>query len=52
MRLCAIVLFVICSAVVAQPGDEDVKKELKRFQGKWQATYARDTNGNLVEFPA
>jgi uncharacterized protein (TIGR03067 family) len=45
MRLCTIILFVGCSAVVAQPGDDDVKKELKRFQGKWQATYARDVNG-------
>jgi uncharacterized protein (TIGR03067 family) len=45
MRLTTVVLFLACSAVVAQPGDDDVKKELKLFQGKGQATYVRDVNG-------
>jgi uncharacterized protein (TIGR03067 family) len=45
MRLCTVVLLVACSAAVAQPGDEDIKKELKRFQGKWQATHVRSPEG-------
>jgi uncharacterized protein (TIGR03067 family) len=45
MRLGTIGLFLACSAVAAQPSDDDVKKELKLFQGKWQATYVRGTDG-------
>jgi|ERR1019366_2282304 uncharacterized protein (TIGR03067 family) len=46
MRLCTIILFLAFSSVVAQPANDDIKKELQRFQGKWQATYVRGADGN------
>ncbi len=46
MRRCILmVLFLIGSAVIAQPSDDAVKKELKLFQGKWQATFAQSFDG-------
>jgi uncharacterized protein (TIGR03067 family) len=38
-------LFFAGSAVLAQPSDEAVKKELKLFQGKWQCTFAQGFDG-------
>jgi uncharacterized protein (TIGR03067 family) len=32
-------------AVASQPSDDDVKKDLKLFQGKWQATFAQSFDG-------
>src|SRR6266481_2593080 len=45
MRYCTLALLLTCSSVFAQPSEEDVKKELKLFQGKWQATYALGADG-------
>ena len=45
MRHCIVVLLLGCSYVVAQPTDDAVKKELKLFQGKWQATFAQSFDG-------
>ena len=45
MRYCTMVLLLACSAALAQPSDDAVKKELKLFQGKWQATFAQSFDG-------
>ena len=45
MRFCTIAMFLVCSTVLAQPSDDEVKKEMKLFQGKWQATFAQSFDG-------
>jgi uncharacterized protein (TIGR03067 family) len=46
MRQSFIVLLMFAGAALcAQPSEEEVKKEMKRFQGKWQATFARSFDG-------
>jgi len=45
MHHCTMVLLLACSSAVAQPSDDAVKKELKLFQGKWQATFAQSFDG-------
>ena len=45
MRYCTFILLLACSSVIAQPSDDAVKKELKLFQGKWEATFAQGPDG-------
>jgi uncharacterized protein (TIGR03067 family) len=45
MRPTAIILLFAAAVVSAQEGDDAVKKELKQFQGKWQATFAQGFDG-------
>jgi uncharacterized protein (TIGR03067 family) len=45
MRISVFVLLFAGAIVCAQPGDDDVKKEMKLFQGKWQATFAQGFDG-------
>jgi uncharacterized protein (TIGR03067 family) len=45
MRYFSFAALLACSTAVAQPSDDAVKKELKLFQGKWQATFAQGFDG-------
>ncbi len=45
MRHTIFALLFVGVAFAAQPSDEEVKKELKAFQGKWQATAAQSFDG-------
>lgn len=45
MRPVVLLLLVSGTFVMAQPSEEDVKKELKRFQGKWEAVAAQGFDG-------
>lgn len=45
MRRAILILLFTGITVAAQPGDDDVKKEMKLFQGKWQATFAQGFDG-------
>ena len=45
MRHSIIALLVATASVAAQSSDDAVKKELKLFQGKWQATFAQSFDG-------
>src|SRR5437868_1616413 len=44
MRFTAVILIFASAALAAQDTDE-AKKELKLFQGKWQATFAMSFDG-------
>jgi uncharacterized protein (TIGR03067 family) len=39
------VLLLAATCLAAQPSDEEVKKELKRFQGKWEAVASQNFDG-------
>jgi uncharacterized protein (TIGR03067 family) len=45
MRRSIMILFVAGVSIAAQPQDDAVKKDLKLFQGKWQATFAQSFDG-------
>lgn len=45
MRHSIIVLLFAGAVLCAQPSEEEVKKEMKLFQGKWQATFAQSFDG-------
>jgi uncharacterized protein (TIGR03067 family) len=45
MRRFVVLLFVAGSAFAVQPSDDAVKKELKLFEGKWEAIFAQDFQG-------
>jgi uncharacterized protein (TIGR03067 family) len=47
MRHAMLVLLFAGVAVAAQPSDEEVKKEMKLFQGKWQAVFAQGFDGQV-----
>ena len=44
-RILLAVLLAGTAFAVEQPSDEAVKKELKLFQGKWEAIYAKGLDG-------
>lgn len=45
MRYTAVVFLFGVATLAAQPSDDAVKKEMKLFQGKWQATFAQSFDG-------
>ncbi len=45
MRHLIPILLFATAAFAVQPTDEAVKKELKLFQGKWQATFVQNPDG-------
>src|SRR2546426_575371 len=45
MRHVAMFVLISDTCLAAQPSEEDVKKELKRFQGKWEAVAAQGFDG-------
>lgn len=47
MRHSILVLLFAGAALCAQPSEEEVKKEMKLFQGKWQATFAQSFDGQV-----
>ena len=44
-HLSIVLMFAAVASVAAQSGDDAVKKEIKLFQGKWQATFAQSFDG-------
>ena len=47
MRHAILIAFFAGVCVAAQPGDEAVKKELKTFEGKWEALAAQNFDGTV-----
>src|SRR5262245_7860847 len=45
MRHAMLVLLFAGVAIAAQPSDDEVKKDMKLCQGKWQATFAQGFDG-------
>ncbi len=45
MRHLILILLFTTTVFAVQPTDDEVKKEMKSFQGKWQATFVQNVDG-------